>query len=94
MRAKDGASVPSFSSMAKRTDRTSPPATAWIVINGRADRECSLLDASPASAKVVVQDGSGIPDRFELAFFEAVDKRRKCEVIWRRGKLLGVKFVS
>ncbi len=79
--------------MAKRSDRTSPPATAWSVINGRADRECSLMDASPATAKVVVEDSSSIPERFELAFFQAVDKRRKCEVIWRRGKLLGVKFV-
>jgi hypothetical protein len=79
--------------MAKRPDRTSPPAAAWIVINGLADRECSLLDASPASAKVVVQDGSGIPDRFELVSFQAVDRRRKCKVIWRRGKVLGVKFL-
>jgi PilZ domain len=80
--------------MAKRPDRILPPAAAWIVINGRADRECSILDASPAGAKVVIQDGAGIPDRFDLAFFQAVDKRRKCEVIWRRGKMLGVKFLS
>jgi hypothetical protein len=79
--------------MAKRSNRTSPPATAWIVINGRADRECSVIDASPAGAKVVVQDASKIPDRFELAFFQSVDKRQKCDVIWRRGKLLRVKFV-
>ena len=87
-------SVPSFSIMARRSDRAAPPATAWIVINGRADRECSLLDVSPAGAKVIVQDGSGIPERFELAFFQALDKRRKCEVIWRRGKMLGIRFVS
>ena len=80
--------------MARHPDRKSPPATAWLVINGRADRECALLDASAASAKVVVQDGAGIPDRFELAFFQAVDKRLKCEVIWRRGKLLGVKLIQ
>jgi PilZ domain len=79
--------------MTKRTDRTPPSATAWIVIDGRADRECSLLDVSPAGAKVIVDNGSGIPDRFELAFFQAADKRQKCEVTWRRGKLLGVKFV-
>lgn len=34
--------VPSFSrSTAKRSERTSPPASAWIVINRRADRECT-----------------------------------------------------
>jgi hypothetical protein len=79
--------------MTKRTDRTSPPPRAWIVINGRADRECSLLDVSSAGAKVIVDNGSEIPNCFELAFFHAVDKRQKCEVIWRRGKILGVKFV-
>lgn len=79
--------------MTKRTDRRSPSATAWIVINGRADRECSLLDVSPAGAKAVVDNISRIPDRFELAFFQAADKRQKCEVTWRRGKVLGVKFV-
>jgi hypothetical protein len=67
---------------------------AWIVINGRADHECSVLDAAPGGAKVVVQDDAGIPERFELAFFLAVDRRRNCEVIWRRGKVLGVKFVT
>jgi len=78
--------------MAKPSVPTSPPATAWIVVNGRADRECSLLDVSPVRAKVVVQDASGIPDRFELACFQSVDRRLKCQVIWRRGKVLGVKF--
>ena len=80
--------------MARHSGPKSPPAAAWIVVNGRADRECSLMDASSLGAKVVVQDGSGIPDRFELASFQAIDKRQKCEVIWRRGKVLGIKFAS
>jgi hypothetical protein len=80
--------------MVKRTERTSPPAPAWIVIGGRADRECTVLDIAQTGAKVVVQLNQGIPDRFELAFFQSLDKRQKCQVIWRRGKVLGVKFVS
>jgi hypothetical protein len=80
--------------MVKGTERTSPPAPAWIVLSGRADRECTVLDISQAGAKVVVQESQGIPDRFELAFFQSLDKRQRCEVIWRRGKVLGVKFVA
>jgi hypothetical protein len=80
--------------MAKRSERTSPPPTAWIVVNGRADRECAVLDASAAGAKLVVGDATGIPVRFELAFFHSADKRQKCEAIWRRGKVLGVKFIN
>jgi hypothetical protein len=78
--------------MVKRSERTSEP--AWIVVSGRADRECTVLDIAQTGAKVVVQDSQGIPDRFELAFFQSLDKRQKCEVIWRRGKVLGVKFVA
>jgi hypothetical protein len=80
--------------MVKRSERTSPPTPAWIVINGRADRECTVLDIAQIGAKVVVESSQGIPNRFELAFFQSLDKRQKCEVIWRRGKMLGVKFVS
>jgi hypothetical protein len=89
---REGRGLPSFTFMAKRPDPI-PPAAAWIVINSRADCECSVLDASSTGAKVVVRSGSGIPDRFELAFFQEVSRRRKCEVIWRRGKVLGVKFL-
>jgi hypothetical protein len=83
--------------MVKRSERTSAPVPAWIVVNGRADRECAVLDISQTGAKVVVQLSQGvpdgIPDRFELAFFQSLDKRHRCEVIWRRGKVLGVRFV-
>jgi hypothetical protein len=79
--------------MAKRSEPTSPPPTAWIVINGRADRECAVLDASPIGAKLVFADVVGIPDRFDLAFFQGADRRLKCEATWRRGKVLGLKFI-
>jgi hypothetical protein len=36
---------------------------------------------------------SVVPDRFELAFAEG-DQTRSCEVIWRHGKICGVKFAS
>jgi hypothetical protein len=44
-------------------------------------------------AKVVVDESSGIPNSFELAFFQSVGQRQMCEVVWRTGKVLGVKFV-
>lgn len=80
--------------MPKRPEQMPPLPTAWIVVNGRAQRECSILDASPVGAKLVVADSSGIPDRFELAFFQNADKRQRCEAIWRRGKVLGVRFIT
>jgi PilZ domain len=80
------------------SDKTSGPRVrpipAWIVTNGRAGCECQVMDLSATGAKVVVQISSDVADRFELAFFADAGKRRACEVIWRRGKMLGVKFLS
>jgi PilZ domain len=60
---------------------------------GRTDQECRVLDISRNGAKVVTEMPSEVPVRFELAFFQSDQKRRACEVIWRRGKMLGVKFL-
>ena len=68
--------------------------SAWIVTAGRADRECQVLDISPVGAKVVIEASASVPERFELAFFQSVDQRRVCEVVWRTGKVLGVRFVT
>ncbi len=68
--------------------------SAWLFVNGQADRECHILDVSSRGAKIAVQMPSEIPARFELAIFQNDEKRRVCEVAWRRGEMLGVKFVS
>ena len=68
--------------------------SAWIVLNGRADSECQVLDVSLHGAKLVAREPSEVPARFELAFLQNGQKRRICEVMWRRGKMLGIKFVT
>jgi len=67
---------------------------AWLFVKGQANRECHILDVSSHGAKIAVSIPSEIPARFELAIFQNDEKRRICEVAWRRGKMLGVKFVS
>ena len=64
--------------------------SAWIKVEGRAHCECQVLDISKHGAKVIVD--SVVPDRFELAFFEG-GQHRVCEVVWRRVKMIGVKFI-
>jgi len=51
------------------------------------------MDLSPNGAKVTMEMPSEVPSRFELAFNQNDRKRRICEVIWRRGKMLGVQFL-
>jgi len=67
--------------------------SAWIVLTGQADQECQVMDISKNGAKIVVQIPSHVPQRFELAFLQDSTKRRTCEVVWRRGKLIGIQFI-
>jgi hypothetical protein len=64
--------------------------SARIMVAGRAHCECQVLDISTHGAKVIIP--SDVPDRFELAFSER-GQHRVCEVVWRRAKMLGVKFI-
>jgi hypothetical protein len=64
--------------------------SARIMVAGRAHCECQVLDISTHGAKVIVP--SDVPDRFELAFSEG-GQHRVCEVVWRRAKMLGVRFI-
>jgi hypothetical protein len=66
--------------------------SAWIVLAGRADQECQVMDISVNGAKVVADIPSLVPSRFELTFMQGNAKRRVCNVIWRRGKMIGVQF--
>jgi PilZ domain len=68
--------------------------SAWITLNGEAATECRIMDISKRGAKIYPNGSAPVPDRFELAFFIEDEKRRACEVIWRRGRMLGIKFVS
>jgi hypothetical protein len=66
--------------------------SAWIKVEGRADCECHVMDISKHGAKVVVGLPLAVPNRFAVVFFQG-GQNRACEVIWRRAKMLGVKFV-
>jgi hypothetical protein len=77
----------------KREARRIRHNSAWIIINGLAISECEVMDISQSGAKIVSDGTSAIPARFELAFVQGDQKRQTCEVVWRRGKMLGIKFV-
>jgi hypothetical protein len=66
---------------------------AWIISSGSAKSECAVMDISQNGAKVVSDGTSTIPARFELAFVQGDQNRKSCEVVWRHGKMLGVKFL-
>ena len=67
---------------------------AWITVDdGVSERECHVLDVSSGGARIASDDAMDVRDRFELTLVKG-HQREKCEIIWRRGKTYGVKFLN
>ena len=67
---------------------------AWITLdNGITKRECFVLDVSSGGARISSDDAMDVRDKFELTLVPGHHKRELCEVVWRRGKTYGVKFL-
>ena len=79
----------------KRDVRRSVQQTAWVTLEGGfAARECLVHDMSASGAKLTVSDASVLSGRVRLAFSRDANKSRQCQVVWRRGRSFGVKFVK
>jgi hypothetical protein len=72
--------------------RSGAAVRARVVQPGYPDQECEVMDISQNGAKIVVETGSMISTRFELAF--GADSRRACDLVWRLGNTLGVRFFA
>lgn len=69
--------------------------SAWITVEGeKTARECLVSDVSQGGAKIVVDAATRIEGRFGLALVPNHPERQQCEVVWRRGKTLGIRFVT
>ena len=60
---------------------------------GFAVRQCVVQDISSTGAKISLDDAASLPGRLRLAFARDARTGHKCHVVWRRGKIAGVKFV-
>jgi hypothetical protein len=78
----------------KREKRKSLQQPGWITLEGGfAARRCVVRDMSSTGAKITIDDPNTLPAKLRLAFARDARTGRKCEVVWRRGKSVGVKFV-
>ena len=78
----------------KRETRKSVSQPGWITLEGGfATRQCVVQDLSTTGAKVTIDDPNSLPAKLRLAFSRDARTGRRCEVVWRRGKSVGVKFV-
>ena len=68
---------------------------AWMTVDdGLTKRECFVLDVSPGGARIITDVAIDVRDRFGLALVRDRPKHQACEVVWRRGKTYGVKFLN
>jgi hypothetical protein len=78
----------------KREARKSLQQCGWITLDGGfAARPCVVRDMSTSGAKITIDDPNVLSGRLRLAFTRDARTGRNCEVVWRHGKSLGVKFV-
>lgn len=78
----------------KRDSRKLLGQSAWITLEGGfAARQCVVADISATGARLVLDDANSLPARLRLAFARDARTGRTCQVVWRRGKSAGVKFV-
>ena len=78
----------------KREIRKSVQQPGWITLDGGfAARSCVVQDLSSTGAKVTADDPNTLPGKLRLAFSRDARTGRSCEVVWRRGKTVGIKFV-
>jgi len=65
---------------------------AWLSLEGGERCDCAVFDISHIGARINIPDSEAIPDNFVLFFAENGSARRRCRVIWRKPRELGVKF--
>ena len=78
----------------KREARKSVRQSGWITLDGGfAARPCTVLDLSSAGAKITIDDPNTVTAKVRLALSRDARTGRTCQVVWRRGKTVGIKFV-
>jgi hypothetical protein len=67
---------------------------AWMTVDDEMTKiDCLVLDVSPGGARIVTDAALDVRDSFVLALVPEHPKRQACEVVWRRGKTYGIKFL-
>ena len=90
----EGTSGMALQSTKKRDARKSMHQPGWITLEGGfAARQCVVKNLSATGASVTIDDPNSLPAKLRLAFSRDARTGRSCEVVWRRGKSVGIKFV-
>jgi len=67
--------------------------SAWVAPAPHQLHGCVLADVSEFGARINVEDEAALPDLFFLLFSRSGKTRRVCQVVWRKPRQIGVKFM-
>jgi len=56
------------------------------------DRQCTVIDISDSGARLRVEDPQFVKPQFQLKF-DRTSPGRACKVAWKKGDVIGIKFV-
>jgi PilZ domain len=80
---------------ARSTQRALVRRSGWFVsVVGQQLKECTVWDESRTGARLVVDAPETVPDVFHIYMTLDFSSRRRCRVVWRTNKLIGVEFLS
>jgi hypothetical protein len=65
---------------------------AWLALDDDSLANCALSDISDTGARIDVDDADTVPERFTLLLSGNGMPRRKCSVVWRKERQIGVQF--
>jgi hypothetical protein len=66
--------------------------TAWIALKAKKLHGCVVSDISDSGARLNVENAALLPDEFLLFLSSRGTASRKCRVVWRKTKQIGVEF--
>ena len=66
--------------------------TAWMAFEPNVLHGCVLADISETGARIDIDDSKSIPDSFMLLLASNGSAKRKCKVVWRKPRQMGVTF--
>jgi hypothetical protein len=66
--------------------------SAWLALGPDDLHGCVLSDVSDTGARIDIDETKEIPDHFMLWLSNSGSARRKCKVVWRKPRQLGVNF--
>ena len=74
----------------RRAPRRPMRYTAWIVLAPGKLQGCVVADISDTGGRLDVENGEAIPEAFTLWLSSNGSAQRKCRVVWRQKRRVGV----